>query len=590
MLEHNSYFINEILKKYLAPTIVVLLEVSSIAFYNTLIVGRMLGSDGLAVMSLTSSFTFLYYMFGCLINIGAAIAASVALGQNDLTKVGKLEGFAFAASIVIPALISGVLLFLLHPVMTFLGADDSLFELSKTYVCITLTLGFVHTLMYFPFNFLRVDGRSKIATGVFALMAVLDFVSVYAVLQLGLGLAGVGVATMLSALFADVVGVFVLFFGKGRQIVPVKVSLFEVFPLAKEVFQLGSSSGLNNLWNMLRTMVLNKMVVVAFGTGGLAAFGVACSVINLTNATTLGVGQTTAPLVGVFYGERDKKSILMLIRSSAKVSVLIHLVIFVGLFAFAPYVAASFGITQALMADAVWLIRWTALGFISAGMVNVYIQAYATVKHVILSNILAFLRSFGLVVCFAVLLLNSPAPKFYIVAFLLGDVCTIAMMYLISGGCNKKRGRTTGVLMLDKSMDDGVYLSFSVSADKEGAARAAEKIEAFCEENDFSPKLSMGIPLAVEEIVSVMSERCLLNHPEKYSDVRIFKSGEDVLIRVRCGGEYFDPVEWYRKKLTVLSQEEWLDDPSMGIKLINDMSKEIRFSRTFGVNNLVAVL
>ena len=65
MLESNTYFINDILKKYLVPTIVVLLEVSSIAFYNTLIVGWELGKEALAVMSLTSSFSFLYYMFQC---------------------------------------------------------------------------------------------------------------------------------------------------------------------------------------------------------------------------------------------------------------------------------------------------------------------------------------------------------------------------------------------------------------------------------------------------------------------------------------------------------------------------------------------
>lgn len=590
MLENNNYFINDILKKYLIPTIIVLLEVSSIAFYNTLIVGKMLGKDALAVMSLTSSFSFLYYMFGCLINIGAAIAASVALGQNDLKKVGKYERFAFISSVVIPVLISVLLLIFMEPVMTLLGADSALYEFSKVYVQITLALGFVYCLMYFPFNFLRVDGRSKTATGVFALMAVLDYVSVYVVLKAGVGLTGVGFASMISALIADVVGILFLCFGKNRQITMERVSLNEILPMAKEVFELGSSSGLNNFWNMLRTMMLNKMVVGAFGTDGLAMFAVACSVINLTNATTLGIGQTTAPLIGVFYGERDNKSIQTLMKSGTKYSIAIHTVLFILLFMFASAVAGAFGITEDLNQDCVRLIRWTALGLISSGVVNLYISAYASLKRVVISNFLTFFRAFGFVTLITSLLVKGPFGDYYITSFMWADLWTIGLMFLLSYFVQKRDKNIYGILMLDRRMDEGSFLAFSVSADKNSGAMAAERISAFCDENDLSPKLTMGIPLAVEEIISVMSEHCLGNDSSKYSDVRIFKNDDDVLVRVRCGGAVFDPMEWYLEKKEKLSPEELLEDPSLGIKLLNDYAKDITFSRTFGVNNLVAVL
>ena len=476
MLENNNYFINDILKKYLIPTIIVLLEVSSIAFYNTLIVGKMLGKDALAVMSLTSSFSFLYYMFGCLINIGAAIAASVALGQNDLKKVGKYERFAFISSVVIPVLISVLLLIFMEPVMTLLGADSALYEFSKVYVQITLALGFVYCLMYFPFNFLRVDGRSKTATGVFALMAVLDYVSVYVVLKAGLGLTGVGFASMISALIADVVGILFLCFGKNRQITMERVSLNEIFPMAKEVFELGSSSGLNNFWNMLRTMMLNKMVVGAFGTDGLAMFAVACSVINLTNATTLGIGQTAAPLIGVFYGERDNKSIQTLMKSGTKYSIAIHTVLFILLFMFASAVAGAFGITEDLNQDCVRLIRWTALGLISSGVVNLYISAYASLKRVVISNFLTFFRAFGFVTLITSLLVKGPFGDYYITSFMWADLWTIGLMFLLSYFVQKRDKNIYGILMLDRRMDEGSFLAFSVSADKNSGAMAAERI------------------------------------------------------------------------------------------------------------------
>ncbi len=590
MLENNNSTINDILKKYLAPTIIVLLEVSSISFFNTLIVGKMLGKVALAVMSLTASFSFLYYMFGCLINIGAVIAASVALGKNETEKVGKYERFAFLASVIIPIAFSIIILIFMRPVMTFLGADAEMYELSKGYVLITLALGFVYTLMYFPFNFLRLDGRSKIATGVFAIMMVGDFVAVFIVLKLGLGLTAVGLAAMLTALLADVIGVLILCYGKGTQIKMVKLKASEIVPMTKEVFKYGSSSGLNNFWNMLRTMFINKLVAATLGTDGLAVFAVACSIINLTNATTLGIGQTAAPLIGVLYGERDNRGIKMMLNSGAKVSLIVHTIIFALLCIFAPQVSGAFGIPDALLKESSFVVRWTAAGLITSGIVNTYINAFSALKHVVLSNVLAFLRSFGLVTALSALLLLTPVPKIYIASFMIADILTMGVIYLTSVAERKKDANCVGILMLDKRMEEGDFISFSVSAEKDSGALAAEKVSEFLEEKDISPKLAMGIPLAIEELISVMSEHCFDNDPSRFSDVRIFENGDDVIIRIRCAGKVFDPMTWYKKRKETLSVEELLEDPSLGIKLINDMAKEVSFSRTFGVNNLIAVL
>ncbi len=591
MFESNSYFIDDILKKYLVPTIVVLLEVSSISFFNTLIVGKMLGNEALAVMSLTSSFSFLYFMFGCLINIGASIAASMALGQRDLKRVGKFENLALWESVLIPVLISIVLLLFMHPFMMLLGADESMYQLSKDYVRIILAFGFVYTLMYYPFNFLRVDGRTQKATGVFALMAGLDFVSVFFVLKMGWGLTAVGFASVLSALVADVIGILILFYGKDRQIRIEKMKTDEVIPMLSEAFQLGSSAGLNNLWNMLRTMALNKLVVDAFGKDGLAVFAVACSIINLTNATTLGVGQTTAPIIGVFYGERDNRSIQMLMRSGAKYSVLIHIVMFTALGLLAPQVAGAFGISGALLPTCVSVIRWTALGLISSGRVNLYINAYAAIKRVVVSNVLTFLRSYGLVVVVATLLIKAEIfADYYITSFMWADIWTVGFMYMIAAWVRKQDPNTYGIMMLDKRREEGNYLSFSVSAEKGKASETSERIAHFCKENEIPENITLGIWLSLEEILSVMSEHCLHNEKNKFLDVRIFKENEEILLRVRCGGEIFDPLNWYREKEKRLSKEELDEDSSLGIKLLMEYSKELNFFRTFGVNNLIAVI
>ena len=90
----------------------------------------------------------------------------------------------------------------------------------------------------------------------------------------------------------------------------------------------GSASGLNNLCNMFRTMLLNAWILTFVGQEGAGVFAVACSVLNLTTATVFGVAQTVSPLAGIFYGEKDEVSLRMLMKKAVTYAALIHVVLF----------------------------------------------------------------------------------------------------------------------------------------------------------------------------------------------------------------------------------------------------------------------
>ena len=133
-------------------------------------------------------------------------------------------------------------------------------------------------------------------------------------------------------------------------------------------------------------------------------------------------------------------------------------------------------------------------------------------------------------------------------------------------------------------------LSFSVPGNKEGAVTASEKMERFCEENDMDPRFAMSLPLAIEELLVVMCEHCLGENENRYADVRIKIDAEGIVLRIRCGGRIFDPIQWYNDHRATMSREELLGDDTLGIRLISRKAKEIKFKRTMGVNNLIVLL
>ncbi len=588
----NDYFIKKTLQHYLVPTILAILGTTAVQFINTLLAGRYLGKQALTAMNLLSSFTFLFAMFGCLINIGANARASVSMGKGDDKEVGEYELYAFIASIVMPAVISALILIFLKPFMFLMGCDEALFSFMKSYAQIMLVFGFLTTVMYFPFNFLRLDGRAKIPMLIFLMMGVIDVVLLVVFLENGWGMTGVAWATVISTAVADIVGILILFFGKKAQIHPRRFGLKRFVVLTMAVCVTGGASGLNNLCNMFRTLVMNFLVLRFLGADSASAFAVACSIISFAAASVFGCGQTVAPLAGVFYGERDLVSIKLLMKRTRLYSVIIHGVLFVGIALCAEPLAEFFGIHDShVLTDAAFAIRMAALSLIPAAIINVYIYFYTAIGENRIAMLLTFLRAFLLVVVFALLFFVSGFGKWYMVAFPIAEIAGIGCMYAIAAGKRKRKPELKGVLLLKGVEKEGENIySFSVRGNKEGAVSASMMMEQFCEKNDIDPRFAMSLPLALEELLVIMNERCLGEDEKKFADVRMMVDDQGIILRIRCGGPIFDPIKWYRDKIEKMTPEELLEDESLGIRLINKKAKMITFKRTLGVNNLIVEL
>lgn len=589
-MENNNYFVERILRKYLFPTILTILGTTIISFINSIIAGKILGKEALTAMNIVSSFTFLFAMFGCLINIGAASCASVAIGEDDQEKVGAYTSYALAGSIVIPILISVPCMIFFEEFMRILGADEALYLLSADYARIMLAFGFLTTLMYYPFNFLRLDGRAKSATYIFGSMALIDVLLVLLFMHFSLGLFGFGLAVVISTAVADIVGLLFLFLPSNSHVKLGKLTFRGVGRLSGEVWARGSAAGLNNLCNMLRTMVLNAWVLRYMGVNGASEFAVACSVINFTAASVSGCGQTISPLVGIFYGEKDVTSMRMLMKSAVKYAVMLHFILCLVAIPASRLIAGLYGMdTEPLVSETASAVDWVVISLIPAAIVNIYIYYYSTLKKTVISCTLTFARAFGFVILFAWFLLVSGHIRFFFASFLLAELSTILLMTVIVYAAHMRNPTISGFLLMNNTPNEN-YISFSVENTAAGAVDASEKMAAFCDENSINPKFKMLLPMALEELLIIVNDHCLNDRGNQYIDVRIFLDQDGLLLRIRCGGIVFDPVAWYRNRSRNMSVEEMIMDDSLGMKMIVEQAKSVTFQNTFGMNNLIVVM
>ena len=587
-LENNNYFVKHTLRKYLAPTVISILGTTMITFVNSLLTGNMYGKEALAAMNLINPVTFIFAMFGCLISIGSSTSVSIAMGKEEDAQVGAYASLALLLSVVVPIIFSVVGIFFFRPFLGILGARGEWYPIAAAYGRVMLLGGVFTTLMYYPFNFLRVDGRGQYSMLIFGAMGVLDVIFVLVFYRLGLGLMGVGLAVVLSTAIADAVGMGILIFGKGRQIRfgavthPLRDSL--------QICRVGAAAALNNLCNMLRTIVLNGLVLEALGSDGASMFAVACSVLNFAMAFVAGAGQAVAPLVGVFYGEKDDTSIRMLMKSAVRYASILMGGLFVLVGACSIPLARAFGITSyTLVIRTAAAICFMMLSLIPAAVVTDLIFHYTTIGQGSLASVLTFLRSFGFVALFAWLFVQAGAAQWMLAAFVLGELATLAVDVVLTRIICKKNPKLEGILLLRRQEDEN-YISFSVPGSAEGAVTASARMSEFCEQQEMDPRYEMMLPLALEEMLVLVNEHCFEENEDMYADVRILCSKEEVLLRIRCGGRIYDPVAEYQKRVQNMSEEELLMDESLGMRMITEAAKSVTFRRTLGVNNLVVIL
>ena len=208
---NEDYFARKTFGRFLIPTVISLTGTLVAGFANTLMAGRFLGKEALSVMGILQSFTFLYSMLGCLISIGASTRAAVALGKGDHDTAAKYEWLSLVLSVVIPLVISLPCLVFFRGLFSALGGDEAAYAIGAGYGRLVIGFGFLGTLLYFPFNFLRLIGKGKYSTIAFTAMGISDIILVYAFLKAGMGLSGIAAGFILSMTIACIISMFFLF-------------------------------------------------------------------------------------------------------------------------------------------------------------------------------------------------------------------------------------------------------------------------------------------------------------------------------------------------------------------------------------------
>jgi MATE family multidrug resistance protein len=293
-----------------APLALTQLAQMAVLTTDVIMLGR-LGKTALASAAIGNTIYYLAWLigYGPASAVSPMIAHIVGEGRFVRARVRRAVRMGLWSTAILAAPMIGLML-LARPILIILRQDPVLADGAGVFVG-WLSLGLVFTIGYQVLrNFCTALGHAKapliVMGATIAYNALADYALIFGHFGFPrLGLAGSGMATSSSALFAFLAMLVVVGANPALRQYRIPRRLWRpALGRLAEVFRLGMPMGLAMIFE---AMLFNSMTLVmgTFGPGPLAAHQIALNFASITFMVPLGVAMAATVRVGLAAGQRD---------------------------------------------------------------------------------------------------------------------------------------------------------------------------------------------------------------------------------------------------------------------------------------------
>jgi len=308
MEEQKKQILNENLRsllfKFSIPSITGMVTIALYNFVDTLFVGKMVGPNAIAGLTIVLPVIIFIVAIGLLTGIGAASVVSRSLGKGDKEKAVITGGDSFVLNTIFNIITIVPLYLFSDRILTFLGASSEVLPYARDYLEIML-FGFL--FLSFSVNgssLIRAEGKPRASMYEMILGAVSNIILDYFfVVVFGWGVKGAAIATVISHMISTIY--FVVFFMSSKSIFKIKLNMFKINKsISREILSLGAPSFLMQIIGSVTFILFIRIVLQYGGDIYITITGIGIRIIDLIFMPILGISQGFAPIVGFNYGAK----------------------------------------------------------------------------------------------------------------------------------------------------------------------------------------------------------------------------------------------------------------------------------------------
>lgn len=334
---------NSILKDFLKYVSLNILGQMAYSFYtlvDTFFISASLGANGLAALNLAFPVFCLISGTGLMIGMGGGTRYSILKSRGEGQQANRVFTNALYLAAVFAAIYFLLGLFLSGRLVRILGADDTVFAMTNTYLRVLLLFAPAFLANHLFQCFVRNDGRPSLSmaamiTGSFSNI-VLDYIFIF---PLGMGIFGAILATCLS----PVISILVLspyLIGRKKQFrfvksLPGPETLRDILSTGLPPFVTEISSG-------IVMFLFNFIILRLAGNIGVAAFSIITVISLVVVAIYTGLSQGIQPILSLNHGAGSAANVRAIRNYALMAMLLLSCVIYSIIFFGASNLASVF--------------------------------------------------------------------------------------------------------------------------------------------------------------------------------------------------------------------------------------------------------
>ncbi len=584
MYERKYDLLKSKFNEFLLPTLLTAMANNICLFCDALIVSFLVGSFNLAAIQVVVPIVTFVNLIYWAIGMGGSVLMSSSKAEYDNFK-GNAYFTVSIISLVIFGIIFAVLgMVFIDPIAQFLciatkNGGIQLVSLVKNYLFITLIgIPFMCYLMSMSY-FVRADGMPRlplIAVIITNLVNItMDFVFIH---FFGMGIGGAALATVFGDIVASVVISYYFLSSKRtlKMLSISKIKFNQFISYLKNIIVSGFPPASIQLFITLKLFIINYLIQIVIGGVGLVAFSVCDNVSFLIYMFAIGISQTMAPIVSVYYQEEDYASVRYTIKRAIKFAIISSAILMSIFIIYPDGLLFLFSIKNPadipIVTDAIRLYSLCFMGLVVCFVMTYYAEAIKRERY---SFMISIIEGFIVPVGVAILLIPLLGSTGIWIAFLIAEIVTIIFMFAYSKYTERKtNGEYSGFFLLKKQDPENV-LDLSVNADNNEIVDLVHQVRAYLKSMGISDLISTRVALAIEEMLVT-----IVNTNEKLGpiDVLVKIKSENILISIKDQGVEFNP--------TTKRGNNKFDNIAVLLKIAD----KVDYARVLGLNSTVITI
>ncbi|UJF18638.1 MATE family efflux transporter [Vibrio sp. SS-MA-C1-2] len=390
--------------RFVIPAILGLLAISSASIVDGIFVGRYVGKLAIAGINLILPLGSLFFGIAAMFAIGGSVVVGKLIGQGERKEANNVFSRTMIAIIFISLFLGVLGLFFIKPLLAVLGANGELFDYAYRYLWLYFIFQPMLMVVVGLSYFIRVDGSPRYAAFIMILAAMVNIFLDWLFISLfGWGIEGAICATGASFFIGMLFGLF--YFISTRSKLTFYLYQKQWLSVLKSAFN-GFSEFINEASAGLTIFIFNWVMVLKFGSDGVAAFAIIGYFSFIGLLTSYAISEGLQPVIAMNLGAKQSIRIRYLLMMAVSCILLVSMMI-IFLLIKAPDLFVNLFLREDagdVMDITLRFVSYYWPAFIFNG-INLLISGYLTAIHKpIPSAIIASSRSLVLPVAFLVIL------------------------------------------------------------------------------------------------------------------------------------------------------------------------------------------